>query len=308
MPSISVVIPTVGRLGVTGAIRSVREQDYGGKVEIIVVNDSSKSTETWPLSVGEADLIVHTGGGRGAGAARNLGAATASGQLIAYLDDDDVWLPPKLRMQVDLLLSHDPRREVVVACRFVESNGRDRSARAIPDRTIEVHERIEDYLFRARPVRVGRPSAITSSLLCKRSLALAVPWREDLRRHQDWDWLCRAQAAAGAHIVHHPEVLLTYSVSDAGSISSSVDWQSSLEWAMGWGPDWRAQTLADFVAGYPLRYAVEARSLVGARECFRTFVRLRRLPNIGPILLGFSGVFSRRTFNAARFCRKKARG
>src|SRR5262249_36806985 len=48
---------------------------------------------------------------RGVAAARNLGVAVSRGDLIAFLDSDDLWLPDKLQVQVDFFRRH-PQAEI----------------------------------------------------------------------------------------------------------------------------------------------------------------------------------------------------
>src|SRR3989338_2429905 len=104
MPSVSVVIPTYNRaVRVKNAIDSVLSQtaaDY----EIVVVDDGSTD--------GTADIIHSTYGSKvilieqenkGVSAARNTGVRAARGDLIAFLDNDDRWMPEKLQTQLPLM-------------------------------------------------------------------------------------------------------------------------------------------------------------------------------------------------------------
>lgn len=105
-PLVSVVMPAYNAGPyLEAAIRSVLEQDYPA-VELIVVDDgSSDGTPEFAAGFGERVRVLRQ---RNAGpaAARNRGMAAARGELVAFLDADDVWLPGKLRAQVDHLRSH----------------------------------------------------------------------------------------------------------------------------------------------------------------------------------------------------------
>lgn len=96
-PLISVIIPTFNRADLLAeAIQSVLDQTYA-PTEIIVVDDAS--TEDIPAAISPfASRVTYirreTNGGRSA--ALNDGAAAVSGDFIAILDSDDVWLPHKL--------------------------------------------------------------------------------------------------------------------------------------------------------------------------------------------------------------------
>ena len=99
-------MPTWNRLPlVEEAVRSVIAQTYP-HWELIVVDDGSTDGTAERLQeFGDSRIRVvrqnHTGN---LGALRNRGAAAGSGELIAFLDSDDVWLPPKLDLQVRALL------------------------------------------------------------------------------------------------------------------------------------------------------------------------------------------------------------
>ena len=104
-PLVTVVMPTWNRLPlVEEAVRSVVAQTYA-HWELIVVDDgSTDGTAERVQALGESRIRVlrqpHTGN---LGALRNCGAAAGSGELIAFLDSDDVWLPRKLELQVRAL-------------------------------------------------------------------------------------------------------------------------------------------------------------------------------------------------------------
>lgn len=106
LPSISVVIPTHKRPALLKrAVQSVIDQDYAGRIEAIVVFDRSEPTEVGPADLPPNREIVTLVNGRTPGMAggRNTGILAARGDVVAFLDDDDEWLPLKTTRQVDLL-------------------------------------------------------------------------------------------------------------------------------------------------------------------------------------------------------------
>ncbi len=107
MPNVSVIITTYQRSHlVAQAIESVLAQTYTD-YEIIVVNDGSTDTIKEVLaSFGEKITAIHQEN-KGVSAARNTGIDAAKGRYIAFLDDDDLWLPNKLEKQIACLES-DP--------------------------------------------------------------------------------------------------------------------------------------------------------------------------------------------------------
>lgn len=105
-PLVSVIIPTYNRGWVLKeAIDSVLAQDFKD-FELIVVDDGSTDDTGQILAAYNQDLIALHQSNSGVSAARNRGIGTASGQLIAFLDSDDLWLPRKLSTQVDFFNSH----------------------------------------------------------------------------------------------------------------------------------------------------------------------------------------------------------
>jgi len=103
-PEVSVVIATRGRWDLlrttlTGALGQ-REVQH----EVIVVDDGSRDETPARLAdLGDSRLrVVRHHRSRGAAAARNRGLAESQGEWVAFLDDDDLWSPAKLRAQIDV--------------------------------------------------------------------------------------------------------------------------------------------------------------------------------------------------------------
>lgn len=114
--TVSVVIPTFRRAGlVRRAIDSVLNQTYKD-VEVLVVDDGSPD-HTRDVVAGVHDERVRYlrhDRNRGLPAARNTGIKAATGEYIAFLDDDDMWLHEKLEKQVPGL-----RKNCAVLCGYV---------------------------------------------------------------------------------------------------------------------------------------------------------------------------------------------
>jgi glycosyltransferase involved in cell wall biosynthesis len=99
---ISVIIPVyAGERFLADAIDTVVAQTYG-PTETIVVDDGSSDRST-EIAAARADVRLLREPHRGVAAARNAGLSAARGELIAFLDQDDLWAPHKLERQVAAL-------------------------------------------------------------------------------------------------------------------------------------------------------------------------------------------------------------
>lgn len=105
MSKVSVIIPTYNRVNlICDAVDSVLNQTFKDW-EIIVVDDGSTDNTREVLGKYTSIIYVYQEN-KGRAEARNIGAKLAKGEYIAFLDDDDIWLPHKLKKQVDYLNSH----------------------------------------------------------------------------------------------------------------------------------------------------------------------------------------------------------
>lgn len=101
MPKVSIVIPTYNRSRfVCEAIESVLNQSFKD-FEIIVVDDGSTDNTKEALKKYSNHISYIYQDNRGRSLARSAGIKAAKGDYIAFLDDDDIWLPGKLEKQVD---------------------------------------------------------------------------------------------------------------------------------------------------------------------------------------------------------------
>ncbi len=95
----SIIIPTYNRAVYLGAaIQCALQQMLPGD-ELIVVDDGSEDDTPQILKKFGGRISVIQGAHEGAGRARNLGIEQARNELVAFLDDDDIWLPGKLQIQ-----------------------------------------------------------------------------------------------------------------------------------------------------------------------------------------------------------------
>ena len=104
---VSVIIPTFNRFKhLLNAIDSVKRQTYSD-IELIVVNDRSTQKEYYSYDFPGVTIVhldkgaIERHGKPMPGChPRNIGLKIASGEYVAFLDDDDMWLPKKIETQI----------------------------------------------------------------------------------------------------------------------------------------------------------------------------------------------------------------
>ena len=108
MDKVSVIIPTYNRfIYLLNTIKSIKEQTYSN-IEIIVVNDKSIQNEYYGYNWESNNIkIIHLEknskeifGYPCAAFVRNKGIELSSGKYIAFCDDDDIWFPNKIEIQL----------------------------------------------------------------------------------------------------------------------------------------------------------------------------------------------------------------
>jgi beta-1,4-mannosyltransferase len=291
-----VVIPTTGRPELARAVESIRAQQPPRRIQIIVVVDGGTSEKIPPSTRAQIDKIIATEERRGGGAARNLGIDHSDGTFVAFLDDDDYWLPTKLEEQLAAIAKQPQPDKTVMSCQHIHVAPDATSfSKPSPD-PVYLRGDIAEYLFRRRRPSIQRASMYTSTLLCAGDLARSVPWSETLSRHQDWDWLVRLGAVAGVSFVQLDSALVHIQTGSNGSISSSTDWETSLQWANEALPNNAVR--ADFLTAQTLRYAFSARSMRGIFRTITNIVRSHRIPSRGPMLIASAGLLPRRRVTA----------
>ena len=122
---VSVIIPTYNRAHLLPqAIDSVLNQTFKDFELIIVDNYSSDNTESVVKSYDDKRIRYFKNQNNGLiGVNRNYGIQKSRGEFIAFLDDDDLWLPEKLEKQVKLLNSNQELGLVYSDIYIIGSNG-----------------------------------------------------------------------------------------------------------------------------------------------------------------------------------------
>ena len=101
-PSVSVIVPTYNSAHtLAAAVESVLAQSLAPYEVIVVDNNSTDDVKGALAPFGDRVTLVHEAQ-PGEAHARNRGIQNSHGELIAWLDADDTWLPRKLELQVPL--------------------------------------------------------------------------------------------------------------------------------------------------------------------------------------------------------------
>ncbi len=191
MPTVSVIIPTYGEPDLLGgAIDSVLSQTYRD-FELIVVDDNNPCTAAREateavmskyLKYEKVKYIKHSKNKNGA-AARNTGLKEASGEYIAFLDSDDLYMPTRLEKCLSALCdAADPRcMGVYTGCEF-RRNGK----------TYRLFSDIESGNFLRDTLATTFMFSTGSNIFMRREAIEAVcGFDENFLRHQDYEFLVR---------------------------------------------------------------------------------------------------------------------
>lgn len=227
-PLVSVVIPTHFRPAlVKRAVQSALGQTINQIEVIVVIDGPDEATHIALAEINDLRLkIIELPTNQGCCAARNTGVAAAQAKWVAYLDDDDEWMPQKLHLQLEAI-RHSSYALPIASCYLIARTptGEHIWPRRIPTQS----EPLSEYLFVRNTLFQGEGLIQTSTILTAKELLQKVPHR--LKKHDDWDWLLRATTLEGVGIEFVPEPLsIWYLGEDRNTISSVADWQYSFNW------------------------------------------------------------------------------
>ncbi|MFJ5546749.1 glycosyltransferase family 2 protein [Streptomyces sp. NPDC093225] len=192
---ISVIIPTRDRPGpLHRALRSLARQSYRD-FEVIVVRDGGTPVDQ--VSAGWQNelpiALLDTGRPRGVSYARNLALAHASGENIAFLDDDDIFLPHHLADAASVLDSG--RADAVYGQALVSPTWIEalpRNPHGLPRK---------DYPFDGGFLAVAN-TIHTGSLVIRNPASTPVHFDETMTHCEDWDFLLALHRTAGYRFDH----------------------------------------------------------------------------------------------------------
>jgi len=220
-PRVSVVIPVYnGERFLADAIQSVLDQSYQD-YEVIVVDDgSTDGSAEVAQRFGEAVRYVHQANS-GVCKARNTGIAVAQGTYIAFLDQDDLWLPDKLATQVAYLDSHPEVGAVYCQCQVMEVMG---NAELRSDHMRNLRQRFYYYSESVKDNVVGimrGPYLLMTSTMFRTKVLRSIGGFDEAfigAGYEDGDMTLRVNEVA--LIAYIPETLARYRVHSTNSMNN----------------------------------------------------------------------------------------
>jgi len=203
-PLVTAVVTTYDRPAyLRRAVESVADQQYS-PIELVVVDDHSETPAAEVLVNAEPDVaslrVVRHDHNRGANAARNTGVDAASGEYVAFLDDDDRWRPDKTATQVTAFRDADDDLGLVYAGREVVDGDTVRDV-TVPDGI----DGDPTKTLLCRNV-VGTQS----SVMVRADVAKATPFDEEFPRWADLEWYVAVSTKCDLAAVREPLVRYEY--------------------------------------------------------------------------------------------------
>jgi len=197
MPKVSVIIPTFNRAHILGeAIDSVLSQKYKN-LELMVVDDGSTDETKGVVSSYIPRLTYIYQEHHGVSAARNRGITHAQADYLAFLDSDDLWLPNKLYLQMELM-QNNPK---ALIC-YTEEIWIRRGVRVNP---MKKHKKFSGMIFEhCLPLCTISPS---SALITRSLLEEVGGFDEGLEVCEDYDLWLRISARYPIYLIDTPLII-----------------------------------------------------------------------------------------------------
>lgn len=198
-PLVSVVVPVHnGERFLAAALESALGQDHE-QVEVVVVDDGSDDSSAELAASFPVTLLRQPN--RGVANARNAGVAATTGPVIAFLDQDDVWVPHKVSRQLAVLGARPEVGFVLSRMQFVLEPGTPQPD-WLPDRVLAEESH----------------ASIPSALMVRRAAFERVGGFDPAYRMAcDVDWLARAKDA-GVAWAEVDEVLVRYRIHSGNGV------------------------------------------------------------------------------------------
>ncbi|MGU3228555.1 glycosyltransferase family 2 protein [Vibrio cholerae] len=242
---VSVVIPVYNRAHlISRTLNSVLNQTHK-RLEVIIVDDCSNDSSELVKEIEKfSDLnikyIRHEVNKHGGGS-RNTGIDAASGEYIAFLDSDDVWMPEKIQdCIVEIIKSK-------VDFVFGQLNVL-KEKKILPTRGLNSGERLSDYIL------LNGGTIQTSTIFIKSDVAKKVRFDDNLKRFQDYDFVVSLEKnGSNCHFINKCHAVM-YDDDQVNRISNSYDPTPAILWANKISADISSKALSNFYIKRIVRY------------------------------------------------------
>lgn len=298
----SVIIPTRHRpIELEAALASVALQDISD-IEVIVVNDGGVSVQStvdsWSPHLNIRYLSTTTC--LGPASARNLAISAATREFVAFLDDDDLFLPGHLKLASTCLKKHDECSAYYAGAYYVDK-------RADPGQIPTSHIAEFKYTFHPDLLLVTN-FMHTGSIVVKRSLISSLQsFDTSMQYCEDWEMWLRLHFEGGCKFYFNPAMTAIYHKVDSvdglleagrasipspfslardkiydqwpvpeGKVAEFRDWMSAFDWS---ADQWME------MRGSPAKHAYQS-ALRYVAECFDE----NKLPSRDVLMCIFPGI------------------
>ncbi|MBJ2135080.1 glycosyltransferase family 2 protein [Paraglaciecola chathamensis] len=203
---VSCIITTFNRPDlVSFAIDSVLKQSYTC-VELFIINDCS--TKSYSDVIEKYSRYTNVSFHRnennlGLSASRNKGLSLSNGKYIAFLDDDDIWLPSKLKEQVNILREYPD----YVACSSSHIESESNKLVKNTKDTVSLNDLLGANI-------IGPPSKV----LVKKSRIESIRFDENAKHAEDWDFYLQLLIMGPIYMLEQP--LIIYNTSHFGRMTT----------------------------------------------------------------------------------------
>lgn len=215
-PKFSVIVPVFNAAAtINDTVASVRAQTFPD-YEIIAVDDGSTDDSLsilLAIAAEEPRLRVVSVTNGGVSAARNLGSELAKGELLAFLDADDLWMPEKLQCH---WAAHQVDADLAVSFAQIRFLWADSKARRTTYSTVPRGP------LSGASLLAENAACTTSNIVVRREVfAASTRFRPDMRFAEDQEWLISA-ARMGHKLIGIDLHLVDYRMSEDG-LSANLD-------------------------------------------------------------------------------------
>ena len=211
---VSVIIPAYNAAHfLPEVIQSVLDQSYRNWEMLVIDDGSTDRTVEIVKEYCEKDDRVHLISklNEGVSKARNLGVQLAKGELVAFLDSDDLWLSEKLLSHVEFMGQHPKVAVSFARVELIETNGKS---------THKLTNNIADNL-QPQDLFYSNPTVTTSNLVIRKSVFEQLNGFDDtMKYNEDVDLLFRLSLDAKWKIEGIDQVLTQYRLHSSGLSST----------------------------------------------------------------------------------------